>query len=213
MSRLARRGKNRDTLTRLAWHPIKGARKGATMTKKIVFQDPASRRTGLLADTAHIKQKVEEWADEDHARLLMLCNNYGIHDSPMMFYKLALALAREIYPEPKKRGRKSKWTVLNKGVLVVEVERLVRPNDLAHGVEWACTQIAKREPWASFLEAKEGGTFGPDPAEALRQIYFEFRGDKWADVSRDAFRMYEHEDAIGEWVKKVSDFVRNPHLK
>lgn len=184
------------------------------MTKKVVaFQPLDERHIGLLMDEAAIHKQCADWANEDHAKLMMLCQHYGIQASPIMFYELALALAREIYPEPKKRGRKSKWTALNKGALVVEVERLVRPDDPAHGVEWACKQLSKRKPWASFLEAKEGGTLGPDPAEALRQIYFDFRGDKWAKVARDAFKMYEREGAIAEWEKQVSDFVRNPHPK
>lgn len=181
------------------------------------FQSEETRKPGLLAaalwDDGSLGDRLKKYSEEDSAKLQLLCQHYGIQASPIMFYELALTLAREIYPEPKKRGRKSKWTVLNKGALVVEVERLIRPNDLAHGVEWACKQLSKREPWASFLEAKEGGTLGPDPAEALRQIYFDFRGDKWASVSRDAFKMYEHEGAIAEWEKQVSDFVRNPHPK
>jgi hypothetical protein len=181
------------------------------------FQSEEARKPGLLAgalfDDDSLCDRLKKYSEEDRAKLLLLCRHYGIQASPIMFYELALALAREIYPEPKKRGRKSKWTALNKGALVVEVERLTRPDDPAHGVEWACKQLSKRELWASFLEAKEGDTLGPDPTEALRQIYFAFRGDKWASVSRDAFRMYENEGAITEWEKQVSDFVRNPHPK
>ena len=214
MLRLARRGENQDTLTRLAWHPTKGGAKGREMTKKkISFQRGESRCIGVLMDDAAIQKQVAEWVSEDHAKLLMLCQHHGIQEGPIMFYQLALTLARELYPEPKKRGRKSKWTLLNKGALVVEVERLVNPGDPAHGVEWACQQLAKHEPWASFLGIKEGGTFGPDPAEALRQIYYDFRDDKWAALSRDAFNMYEHEGTIAEWENMVTDFVRNPHPK
>lgn len=190
------------------------------MAKKIPglrFQSEETRKPGLLAavfwDDDSLGDRLKKYGEEDSAKLQLLCQHYGIQSSPIMFYELALALARELYPEPKKLGRKLKWTALNKGALVVEIERLVRPNDPAHGVEWACNQLSKREPWASFLEAKEGGTLGPDPAEALRQIYFDFRSDKWANVSRKAFRMYEHEGAIEEWEKQVFDFVRNLHPK
>ena len=103
---------------------------------------------------------------------------------------------------------------MNKGVLVVEVEQLMRCNDPTHGVEWACKQLSKREPWTSFLEAKESGTIGPDPAESLRQIYFDFRDDKWAHVFRDVFRkMHEHDGAIQEWENCVIYFVRNTRPK
>ncbi len=181
--------------------------------KKISFQREESRRVGFLMDAEAIQKRVADWVSEDHAKLLMLCQHYSIQEGPIMFYQLALALARKLYPEPKKSGRESKWTIMNKGALVVEVERLVNANDPSHGVKWACTQLAKREPWASFLEAKDGGTLAPDPAEALRQIYFKFRGHGWANISRDAFRMYEYEGAIHEWDKQVNDCVRNPHPK
>lgn len=194
------------------------------MAKKIPglrFQSDETRKSELvvaalrewLRDDGSLGDRLKKYSEEDNAKLLLLCQHYGIQASPIMFYELALALARELYPELKKRGRKSKWTALNKGALVVEVERLVRPNNQAHGVEWACNQLAKREPWASFLETKEGDTIDPDPAEALRKIYFNFRGDKWAGISRDAFKKYEQTNAIAEWEKHVTDFVKNPHPK
>lgn len=189
------------------------------MAKKIpglCFQSEETREPGLLAsafsDDFWSDQR-KKHSEEDNAKLQILCRHYGIQSSPSMFYELALALARDIYPAPKKRGRKSKWTNLNQGALVVEVERLVIPDDPAHGVEWACNQLARREPWISFLETKEGGTHGPDPAEALRQIYFHFRSNRWAEISRSAFARYEREGARTEWERKVSDFVRNPYPK
>ena len=51
------------------------------------------RRLPLLADTATQLNIVREWQDEDHAKLLLLCNEFGIKDSPDRFYRLALALA------------------------------------------------------------------------------------------------------------------------
>lgn len=178
--------------------------------KKISFQREDSRRIGFFMDETAIQKQVAEWVSEDHAKLLMLCQHHGIQEGPIMFYQLALALAREFYPEPKKRGRKSKWTLLNKGALVVEVERLVKPGDPAHGVEWACQQLAKHEPWASFLEIKESSITSPDPAEALRQIYYGFRDEKWATVSRKAFKYDEAVGAIEQWEKQVSDSVKKP---
>ena len=189
-------------------------------TKKVQglhFQSEEKRKPKILAaallDDGSLHDLVKRDVEEDYDKLLLLCKQYGIERGESMFVQLSLALAREIYPEPKKRGRKSKWTYLNKGALVVEVERLVRPDDESYGVQWACRQLAKREPWASFLEAKEGSDLGSDPAEALRQIYFKFRNDKWATVSRDAFKQYEAEGAITIWEKQVSDFVKNSYLK
>ena len=180
------------------------------MTKKVTFEDPASRRFGLFADSEHVKQQIERWVSEDQEKLVLLTKQYGIQDGPMMFYQLALALARQIYPVSKKRGRKEKWNVLRKMVLVVEVERRVRPGDKSHGIQWACKQLAKREPWVSLVEKKEQGTLGPDPAEALRQVYLAFRTDKFANVARDAFEMWKYEDKVEEWESFAEDCVRNP---
>ena len=186
------------------------------MTKKIDglwFQSEEARNPPLLASDDDLRDLAEKYSAEDMRKMFLLCEHYGIKDGPHMFYSLALVLAREIYPEPKKRGRKSKWTALNKGALVVEVERHIRPNDPTHGVEWACNLLSKREPWASFIQAKESGTLGPDPAESLRKIYFDFRNDKWANVFRDGFKKYEHDGAIERWEDYVIDLVRNSHPK
>jgi hypothetical protein len=183
------------------------------MSKKITFQDPESRSIGLLATEEQTEKETLQWAIDDYEKLVLLCQRYGIKASPNMFFELSLALARELYPEPKKRGRKSKWNYFSKAVLVVEVERLIKPNDPAHGVEWACKQLAKREPWKSFLEAKESGTLGPNPAEALRKIYFDFRGEIWVEIYRELHSMYEHKGEMAEWKKKVFDVVRNSNPK
>lgn len=189
-------------------------------TKKVQglhFQSEEKRKPGILAaalrDDGSLSDTIKKHVDEDYAKLLLLCKQYGIERGEPMFFQLSLALAREIYPEPKKRGRKSKWTDLNKGALVVEVERLVNADNPAHGVAWACNQLSRREPWKSFIEVKSGDASSPDSAEALRHIYFDFRENRWAEVSRNAFRRYEAEDCVLEWEREVDDFVRNPHPK
>lgn len=181
------------------------------------FPSAETQKPGLLAsalrDDGSLAVHLKKRAEEDQSKLILLCQHFGIQASPFMFYELALALARELYPEPKKRGRKTKWSWINQGMLVVEVERLVKPGDTAHGVDWACQQLAKREPWKSFLEIKESDITNPDPAEALRRIYYGFRDDKWATVSRDAFKYDEAMGAIEQWEKQVIDFVKNPDPK
>jgi hypothetical protein len=125
----------------------------------------------LLKDGA-IDEIIKRDLEEDYLKLGLLCQQYGIGEGPAKWFQLSLALARELYPEKKKPGRKSKWTLLNKGALVVEIERLTTPDDASHGVAWACKQLALREPWKSFLEIRESDNAVPDPAEALRTVYF-----------------------------------------
>jgi hypothetical protein len=157
-------------------------------------------------------KRVREFAAEDDSKLRLLCQHHGIPEGPLMYRQLALVLARELYPESK-RGRPSKWTWLAQGMLVVEIERLVKPGDPAFGVTWACKQLAKREPWKSFLETRESEATGPDPAEAMRQVYARFRNHKWADVTREAYNSHVHQSTVGEWDRDIEYYVKNSHLK
>lgn len=169
------------------------------MTKKkigITFRpvEPLSLGLAIKGEAATQKFYADQF-NEDHEKLLLLCQHYNIKAGPGRFYQLALALARDFYPAPKKRGRKTKWTVEMKDELVFEIERLVKPDDPSHGVEWACRKLALREPWEAFLVSKECSNFGPDPAEALRQVYFGYRNVR------------------EEWEKMYLDTVRKSHPK
>src|SRR5512139_2938051 len=132
---------------------------------KVRFERPEERRIGLLMSEAEVKRRVKEWVDADHAKLLTLCKHFGIKTSQRMFYELSLALARELYPEPKTSGTRRKWTWLNQGALVVEIKRLVKRGDPARGFTWAAKQLANREPWKSFVGKNS------NPGEALRKAY------------------------------------------
>lgn len=82
---------------------------------------------GALLDGLNKRlQEADEAAiEENHAKLLLLCKRYGIQSGRLMFYDLALALAGELYPKPKKRGRGSKWDISKHFELVKDVERLI----------------------------------------------------------------------------------------
>ncbi len=178
-----------------------------------LFASEDSRKLGLLTSPAQALKKIQAWQKEDDQKLLRLCSHYKIATSPRMFEQLALVLARELYPAKKKSGRKTKWVEAIKGMLVVEIERLVDADNTSHGVEWACKQLSTREPWKSFLEKKESEDSSIDPAEALRKIYFDFKKNKLAAVTRKAFKYHERESTIAEWEKLIVEFVSNPHPK
>jgi hypothetical protein len=217
---LARRAENRDTLTRLArLLSFRAKREGARMQKKFkgkLATPIKPRQVGLLIDEAEIHEQTAKWDEEDYQKLLLLCQHYAILEGPRMFYQLALSLARDFvdgFQERKPKGRKPKWTDWNKGMLVVEIERLVKSDEPAHGVAWAAKQLAKREPWKSFIEAKDSGELTPDPAEALRQAYYDFNDARWVIVTRKTFALHQHENTISEWENFVADVVNNPHPK
>ena len=51
-----------------------------------------------------------------------------------MLFELASIMARELYPEPKQKERKVKWTPVVKALLIVEMEKLIEPDNKAHVV-------------------------------------------------------------------------------
>jgi hypothetical protein len=148
-----------------------------------------------------------EWAEEDRTKLCLLCEQRGIKDGPDMFYCLALALARERYPASKKPGRPKKWTEWIGGMLVVEIERLVKYKGPRYSVNWACGQLAKREPWKSFLEVN-GDTKSHDPVKSLRQAYYSSRDGKTTKLLRLAHERCENAYSAELWQAFVTSFVK-----
>jgi fatty acid-binding protein DegV len=124
---------------------------------KIVFDPtpPVLRKRGLMMSHDQIAEQIKAEFAEEHEKLLALCVQYEISHGTSMFYQLSLALAREFLPKQKRVGRKSKWTILNQGALVVEVERLIEEGNSNHGASWAAVQLALREPWKSFVEKRD----------------------------------------------------------
>lgn len=146
---------------------------------------------GALLDG--LNERLQKADEENHAKLLLLCKRYGIQSGRLMFYDLALALAWELYPKPKKRGRGSKWNISKHLELVEDIERLIKPDDTVHGVKWASKELAKREKWKSFLEVEVGDKTSPE--ETLRRTY------------------YEAKKAMDEWDRRIIDSVKNYHAK
>lgn len=180
---------------------------------KIVFDPvpPVSRKRGVFLTDEQIQDGVKADVAEEHEKLLSLCVQYDISQSQFMFYQLSLALAREFLPKQKRAGRKSKWTVLNQGALVVEVERLIEEGNSNHGASWAAAQLALREPWKSFVESRDEEGVSKNPAEVLRTKYQRFKGNPWANVLRDGFKWCESQNEIDKWDARVLDYARNPH--
>jgi hypothetical protein len=172
--------------------------------------EPRQRKLLAAVNDGDLKKLSEIYFQEDLSKLLLLCRHYNIPEGPHMFYRLSLALACDFidgFKERIPRGRKLKWTAWNKGVLVVEIERLAEPADPAHGVAWAAKQLAKREPWKAFVKAKNSSKKGPGPGEALRKTYYSYKGSEGAEMMRDAFKRYERKGMIAAWEELVSDCV------
>ena len=114
-----------------------------------------------------------EYSTEQFARreleslkLRALAHAFGLDDEPNMWFYLALKLAQLRYPEPKKAGRKLKWNNQLRLLLLNEIDRMVDPSDSTNGVNRACKNLAKIQPWQLLLVGVE------NPSEALRAQYY-----------------------------------------
>ena len=176
-------------------------------TKKGPLHTKVERRAlPIFADKERQLAVIRGWMDEDHKKLLLLCDELGVVDGPMRFYDLALALARKYCVGFQEQTPPGKWTVLARCYLVVEVERLTKDKakNPGHTVSWAADVLANRPEWRDFLGGK-------DPGEALRVQYQAFKNDRWAKTFRKAFKWHVHEDTLAEWHTNLQDVLRNPH--
>lgn len=163
-----------------------------------------------LTDEKDIEVRQKEWLREDIENVDSLCEHYGLEKG--QFFRLCIELARELKipafkEEPKRRAKK--WDDHAGGVLVVEVNRLIDPNNQSHGVVWACQELAKREPWKSFLEEKDGDNTSPNPGEALRRVYYNFKDRKFTKVLHKAYLYHENNNDRSGWDSMVEDVKKS----
>jgi hypothetical protein len=180
---------------------------------KVRFPQPLANAGGLLWDGWTDQNVFAEYqnqeAQADKVRLDTLCQERGIAPSSEMYFQLALELAREAYPAPKPRGRKKAWNDFTLGALVVAVELKLKSVERAMSDVWACTEVAKTEPWNSFARSRSIEGEGV-PAEVLRVAYKSFKGSPRANLMRHAHSLYELDGRLTEWELLVKDFLNRP---
>lgn len=169
--------------------------KGALNT----YMEP--RVIGLLMSETDAEIKRGEWAAQDLKNLNLLCEHFGIAKGPHQFMALSLRLAQEIVPcfqvKPKE-GRPKKWTSYALCSLGVEVWRLTEEG---RTVASACSELSRREPWKSILEAwnSDSSSYGPDPAEAIESAYKRAIKDKSLPLAKEAFLYHKMTNTVSEW--------------
>ena len=182
-------------------------------TKSILKTKLKPRRLPLLATEARQEEVIKSWVEEDHKKLLLLCQELGINESPHQFYELALKLARKHHIGFQESAPLVKWTDIAGAYLVVEIERLTADCKPGHSELWACYQLIKRPDWREFLgmgeDPKKPNT--KDSGEALRKQHQRFKKNPFTAVARDAFKLYELQNDVGEWESNLRDVLRNPH--
>ena len=178
--------------------------------KKIAFTDPKDRQVGLLATIEEESELRANWAKEDMEKLYLLGEQYNLSAiDPRFFQMLALELARELYPEPKRRGRKNKWTPLIRAVLVVEVERRIEKGEAKRPLKTICYELSQRDPWESFVEEKEDDLTNPDPGAVIERIYQDSKKLPIAKALKGAFLWHEAKASVSEWDGFVKETVKN----
>lgn len=184
-------------------------RSTTSRTVSITFDQPNSRRVPLLASDEHLAKLAILWAEEDTQKLLELCKIFEISEGPNQWFNLALALAREHYPTPDKRGAKNKWDPTVRALLIAEVKRkLSQPSGNDKSVAWACGRLAMQEPWKALVATKGSGVPSSNPAASLKRAYDTGLKDRRTEMMRRVISSYPpmSDDA---WSKLVTDLVKN----
>jgi hypothetical protein len=119
----------------------------------------------------------------DELKLESLFEHYGLDPAKRDWRALALALADThvpaFMPPAKKSGPKLRWGPFEKVEVRIAVEQLLAQQPQRHSVTWACSQLARREPWLSLLSK---GKKRRNPAEILRQAYYHADRKLYEDV-------------------------------
>jgi hypothetical protein len=188
------------------------------MVKPPTFKKLEDRKLGIFLDDEQTEAQIAKWFDEDFEKLDKLCDIYEVTDGPDKYKYLALALARELFPEPKKKGREKKWGEFAYGCLFVEVNRIIKSERKKRDVESACLILAEQVVWNDFMQ--DGVTKYTDGqvAESLRKRYYEIRRNvekkkkagRGAGLIMDAFYGYEAKGKLDEWPSFVSMILEKP---
>lgn len=109
--------------------------------------------SSLPADTS-VLQLVWDSVQQDHQKLLDLCEIFHIPRGENQFYELSLALARKLFASPKPSGAKRKWTQGDFARLVIEVETLAK--ERGRSKSWSYRYLTSKEPYRTLLQRKNG---------------------------------------------------------
>lgn len=137
------------------------------------FRFPPAKAKGSGKRNKLAAEQVPDQPEIEYLLLRSLANHLDIPSDQSMWCELALTLARELMPEPLQQGAPVKWTPNLSIGLIGEVKRLVVPGDKAKGISYACSILAKNEPWANLLPSDSIGV----KKETLRKKYYALRKD------------------------------------
>lgn len=164
--------------------------------------DPLS--VGLIGDQ---QDKIKERSQDFEERLGLLCEHYNIEIKGQSWLPLVLAMAKDFVPgfqEKQKRGRKKKWDHFTRGVLVVEVDRLLKENP-NKSMLWACNRLSSEYPWNLFVVEKEGA-LSATPGGVLTNEYYK-ADERWSNVTLDAMKLHVENNEPEKWKEIVASIL------
>lgn len=133
----------------------------------------------------------------ERLKLRLLAYQMNIQNGETIWYELALALARIHHPEPNKRGRKTKWDLEIRIILIIEINRLIKPENQRYGIEYACGVLSNRPHWKRFLKNNK------NLVQALRRNYYESTADEKLIEAAQAY----YKENQGNWDSHVNQII------
>jgi len=149
------------------------------MSKKTIdvvlgFPTFAEISSSLPAETS-LTEYVWQSVQEDHQKLLTLCEIFQIPRGENQFYELSLALARKFLSPPMPTGAKRKWTDGDFARLVIEVEALEK--EKGRSKSWVYKQLARKDPYKTLLQLKNPEKTAKNPEGTLERHYKNHKDD------------------------------------
>ena len=159
------------------------------ITQKSVFKRDKFPAWQTLGEQ---KQQEELYDQEIEKKLTLLFEHYNIFEGVQLdrWRELAIALAKDFVPgfQWNKKGAPRKWKEENLAFLVIDFEHIKTTKNLKSEVLIA-KELAKREPWKTFIQQKEAPGISPNPSEVLRQLYIKNKDNTFVKHIRE---FYEH---------------------
>lgn len=157
---------------------------------------------GLGGDTS-IQKEVEAAFTDDWEAIKEWIIQYQIDESnpiAIQLFDLCIAMGRKLHPQKVTVGRPKIWTDEIKGILVVEMERLLQKNP-SFSVEQATKILSKKKPWISFIGSNASSG---DRAEVIKQHYYTSKDKKNTQRIRNVYESLVNIDSEDLWEKTLA---------
>ena len=175
---------------------------------KFKRRDNLGLGTALLTSNEAYEKRCAEIFREDLDVLIRIRDSFGIQPTPGWELRLTFKLAMEErehdkYLEPKKKGRRTKWNMFNRALLVIDHLHVKESKGLKD--EGADTHLLRHPPWSAFVEESANAS-NTEQGQSLR------RQRKLADpvvVEKllQRFQYFKKRSELDEWDAFVSDML------